>query len=300
MLGRPTLTFSAALKPQGNWNMRWFIHIGIRKSGSKAIQRFLAEETLRPNAEVYFPVQGREGIWHQPLYFALLEEDGSLLDATLAAQSLQDQNVGVFSYERLHDLPSRSIRIIREKLGDAQVILFIRRQDQAINSLLNQFAKAHRTSFAQVMEFERTITHYNPSFDYQAILSRWADVFGAEAIVPIIYDKRTDALGQFCKAMGIPFTQTDELLPNPNPALSRSAYDAFLSAKAAVSDAAELPVLVNHLHESFAAEMINTMSEEGPRLLDEGKCHEIMQNYEASNEYVRNQWFPSRSSLFED
>jgi hypothetical protein len=104
----------------------------------------------------------------------------------------------------------------------------------------------------------------------------------------------------FCDAIGIEFTQSSENLSNPNPALTRKAYDAFLSAKAAVADASELPALVNRLHYDFASEMVDTFREEGPRLVDEQVSRRIMQNYATTNEYVRSRWFPDRSRLFED
>jgi hypothetical protein len=287
-------------KPQGLGNMRWVVHVGIQKSGSKAIQRFLAAETSAgPTAGVYFPEQGREGIWHQPLYLALREENGKHLDSALAARPLGGQNIGVFSYEELHELPPPGIRIIREKLGQSQIVILIRRQDLAVNSLLNQYVKAHRVSFGQVMDFKLALVQYDRKFDYQATLSRWAHVFGAEAITPIVYDKHTDVVRQFCDATGIGFTHTVETLPNPNPALSRRAYNAFLSAKADVSDTSELPKLVNHLRCALASELIDTRSEEGPLLLGDDERRRILSFYEASNERVRSEWFPSRSSLFE-
>lgn len=280
--------------------MRWVMHIGIRKTGTKAIQCFLANEAGHgPYAHLCFPAHGREGIWHLPLELALREENGSELDAAVAAHALRGDGIGVFSSEGLYELPPRSIRIIREKLGETQIVMFIRRQDLAMNSLLNQYAKAHRVSFNEVKNFERNIAEYNPHFDYWRILSRWTDVFGMDAITPIIADKGTDAVRLFCGAIGVEFPGNSENLSNPNPALSRSAYDAFLSAKAAVADTSELPALVNRLHCDFASEMVDTFREEGPRLLDEEVGRRIMQNYATSNECVRRHWFPDRSRLFE-
>ena len=222
-------------------------------------------------------------------------EMGAELQAAIAAYASQSDSIGVFSGEDFHTLPLRSIRLIREKLSKAQIIMFIRRQDLAMNSLLNRYAKAHRATFDAVKDFERNVTHYNPHFDYWRILSLWADVFGMEAVTAIIADKGADAVRLFFDAIGIECPQTAENLPNPNPALSRRAYDAFLSAKAAVVDVSELPALVSRLHYDFASETVDTVREEGPRLLDDEVSRKIMQNYAKSNEYVRNHWFPYRS-----
>jgi hypothetical protein len=280
--------------------MQWVVHIGIPKTGSKAIQHFLASQAnCIADARLCFPAQGRVGVWHEPLYRSLCENNGRDLDAALLANDPQDWDICVFSYERFHNLPPRSVRMIFEKLGAAQIVLFMRQQDDALNSLLNQYAKAHRVCLDEIAEFERNLTDYDPNFDYQAIISNWSDVFGKKAITPVIYDKRTDSVRLFCDAIGVQIPATYEPMANPNPALTRSAYDAFLSAKASVSELSKLPALVNRLRRDFADQMIDTFREAGPLLFDDRVRREILRNYESSNEWVRAQWFPSRSTLFE-
>jgi hypothetical protein len=48
-------------------------------------------------------------------------------------------------------------------LGDAQIVLFIGSQPDLINSLLNQFAKAHRVSADEVATFEHELGNMTPN-----------------------------------------------------------------------------------------------------------------------------------------
>jgi len=279
--------------------MRWVIHIGIQKTGSKAIQKFLASSADQiAGSRVLFVPHGRVGTWHRPLFHALFEGDGSDLEAAVAEIDPRAWDIGIFSFEALHELLPNRIALIAENLGPAQIVLFIRHQVDAINSALNQYAKAHRISYDAAIQFERHLTRYNPDFDYQAIIGKWVEVFGRDMMTPVIYDKPADAVRLFCEAIGVAVPETYRLAVNPNRALTRSAFDAFLSAKASVSDAHELPSVVTRLRREFQDSMVDTFREPGPLLFDEPARRAILSLYEASNEAVRAQWFPSRPTLF--
>ncbi len=57
-------------------------------------------------------------------------------------------------------------------------------------------------------------------------------------------------------------------------------------------------MVVRRLHRELQDSMVDTFREPGPLLLDIPTRLAILRIYEASNEAVRAQWFPSRPSLF--
>ena len=228
--------------------MRWVLHIGIQKTGSKAIQTFLASYAgMIPDARVCFPEAGKDlNLLHESLYWALLEGDSHHLADAAAETAAQDWDIGVFSCEVLHELPSQRLPIIKDHLGDPQIILFIRHQPEAINSLLNQYVKARRVSFDDIADFRKSMTSYNSKFDYEATLSKWAAAFGDDAITPVIYDKKIDAVSLFCDALGISLPARYKPAENTNPSLDSDTYERFLSEKAQISDENDLWKTVSH------------------------------------------------------
>ena len=179
--------------------MRWFVHIGIQKTGSKAIQTWLSNESDSSKPQLCYPRQGREGVWHEPIYRELLEGDASTLRAALSEAHATKLGLGVLSCESFFDLPSHCVEMIRRHLEFSTIILFIREQADALNSLLNQYAKAHRVTVEEVIMFERGIASYNPTFDYELIIRKWASVFGENSIRVLIYDKKVELSEAACR-----------------------------------------------------------------------------------------------------
>ena len=164
--------------------MQWLLHVGTTKTGSKAIQQFLVNDAETLNGpRVVFPRTGRSGgIWHEELFYALAAGRTDLLAAARKEALLAQADYAVLSYEGFYQLPPESIALIKDTLGPARVLLFIRRQDSHANSWYNQLIKAHRVTIAAIDEFERNVAMFDPMFDHAATIEKWSAVFGAEAI----------------------------------------------------------------------------------------------------------------------
>lgn len=161
--------------------MKWLIHIGTQKTGSKAIQKFLVNEISRiKKNKVCYPKCGRENLWHLPINQELTSGKANLLISAMEEAQQSGAKIGIISSESLYRLKEDKIKIIHSVLGAAKIVLFIRRQDQLVNSLHNQLIKAHRIDHEQITQFEAAMMRYNPHFDHWKTLQKWGGDFWAK------------------------------------------------------------------------------------------------------------------------
>ena len=280
--------------------MQWLLHVGTTKTGSKAIQQFLATdaETLR-SPRVVFPRTGRcGGIWHEDLFYALAAGRADLLAAARKEALLAQADYAVLSYEGFYQLPPESIALIKDTLGPARVLLFIRRQDSHANSWYNQLIKAHRVTISAIDEFERHVSMYDPMLDHLATIEKWSAVFGADAIQPVVYDKCRSSVNVLLETLHICSSAGSRASHNPNGALTPALAATLRAIKELVGDSPRLAEVVEVFHQAHAAEFMDTYAGDTAYLLDPSVRTAIMDNYARSNEMVRARHFPQREPLF--
>ena len=276
--------------------MRWAIHIGPQKTGSKAIQQLLVREPEKILApRVVYPDEGREWLWHEPVFRALLAGDASAIVAGREHYRDAPVDLGIWSCEAFHALPAEAIAQFREELGPAQIVLVLRRQDQRLNSFLNQLVMAHRVTIDQIHAFEDSLTEYQPEFDYRATIEKWADAFSMEQITPLLYDKRVGVVDPFCRALDITLAPDRQRTAAPNPAIDDYGYGALRELKESRPPVDDLPALMTHAIADLQEHLIDTTLADGIELIDRDTQRSIMRLYAESNEWVRSRWFPSSS-----
>jgi hypothetical protein len=170
-----------------------FIHIGVPKTGTTAIQRFAFDnrQQLRELGLLY-PEAALRGLGHHDFAFMLdggypdwakpQEETLSVLAGRLQKECEPFTGDILLSSEDFYLFPQpEKLFSLVEKSGLAKqrtirVIVYLRRQDELMVSWYNQAVKAQGFTGT----FNEALEVYSWLGDYRKELERWSNVFGAE------------------------------------------------------------------------------------------------------------------------
>ena len=284
-----------------NAPVKCILDIGLQKTGSKARQQFFTSQLPRvTGSRVLYPSSGLDGSWHRPLCNALMKGDRSLLNSlALEAEEQESQtDLLILSWECLYMLEETQIEWLKESLPDITAVIFLRRQDQLINSLHNQLHKSHRISLQELEDFEGNMLNYDVAYDYQAILERWTDVLGRDSVVPILFDKTVSSVSAFFRYVNIDVNLDGYDETYPNRAIDNFGLAVLRWVKLLVNDEQELPKIMNEAHRKLAAYFVAPGNVDIRYSLSPEMRQHIMSHYEVSNEWVHHEFFPEHKSLF--
>lgn len=286
--------------------MRWIVHIGAQKAGSKSLQQFFVQhpDVLRA-AGLHYPSAGRDqGVWHLPVYFELAEGKDVLLRQACDEVASSGAPEGLLSYEGFSALPDAALELLHQRIGAARIVLIMRRQDDWLSSWYNQVIKAHRMTFADIQECEQHLLSYTDQCDYAFIIARWAAVFGTENIVPLVYERGVSIVPSFFSALGC--TIPEHALQasgspdghNFNPALSARGVSLLREIKRQVGDDPRLFEVVNAFHRQRRDCFVDTHRHGSQNFFTPEQRSGFLSLYDAANESIRARWFPDRDHLF--
>jgi len=279
--------------------MKVILDAGLPKTGSKARQRFFvqAEQDLQGKG-VCFPSSGRDGSWHRPLFDAVVKGDFRLVERLRQELEDADSKIGLISYEDFYTLPPDQILELKRYLPDLEVVLFLRRQDQLVSSYYNQLHKSHRISLSAIEAFERSCLDWREEYDFRQILLRWQEVVGRDALHIVLYDKGTSSVDAFVSAVKIEVDLTSHQETFPNRAVDGHGLSVLRHVKRLAADEQELPVLVAEAHRYLQDHFVQAGDADDRYLISLDDRQKLMSQYEDSNEWTRQHWFPERRSLF--
>jgi hypothetical protein len=278
--------------------MRCVLDLGIQKTASKCRQRFFAAEGRRIVGRRFcYPAAGRNGAWHRPLYDALRRGDHGPLRAAAAEAEALGADLVILSYEELHKLDTPAIARLADSFPELHAVVFLRRQDDFVNSFHNQLHKAHRVPFADLLAFEAAIGDDDPHLDYDRMLERWGSVLGPRRVHPLCYDKRVSPVAAFFGAVDIAPDLAGYVEPRPNPAIDAVGLAVLRALKRAVGDAPDLLAVMREAHRMLAPHFVAADGAE-PDTLGPTLRARIMALYRDGNDRVRRRFFPGQAELF--
>jgi hypothetical protein len=218
------------------------LHIGAPKTGSTALQRFLASNREELLTQGYlYPAAALRADGHHELAFlsgggypewAVPQSEGldSLIDR-LREEIVQHDGPVILSSENFYLLcaPDRVAQLMR-RLGfvpeeNLQVLIYIRRQDEAHLSWYNQAVKAQ--GFAGTIA--DSIADAWNLWDYAKRLKRWERAFGTGAISVRVYQESALHGGEIrrdiCHVLGLKPERLAFSQHRANTKLNRSALE---------------------------------------------------------------------------
>lgn len=274
-----------------------YLHIGVHKTGTTAIQRVLTECRQRLlDADVLVPETGRAmGSTHQlawvlspdcPEWYPLSPDSPEQLFARLRDECERSGKSKIilssedFSLLDMAAASQGSLDMLKRLLAPWQVkvILYLRPQADYLTAFYNQVHKANDTRFA-----DRSVDGIRQALDgvlhYDQLVQRWQNSFGADNVVVRAFNERKqagDIAEDFLAQCGIdigelPVFRSNESL-SPEVLAFRRMINAFPGADA--SKAA--------LEQSLVA-----ISEKGPSpIFSQRQADAIMALYATANQWL--------------
>ena len=297
------------------------LHIGAEKTGSTTLQAFLAHNriALRKRGFCYPRFPGRRVHHALPVYAKRIDRADDLHrfmqvsnEAELARfrRSLRRAarfellttraRTFIFSSEHLqsrlvHPDELQALKdFLDEFFADVQISVYLRRQDRIAVSRYSTDVKSGRTLRTLLPSDAATLA----SYDYERLLDRWAGVFGADRVHPRICEPGELVANNIQADFQSVWQLGEDLEPvaNRNESLTPEAQE-FLRIlnqhMPSVVDGQEnemrRPVL-SALREHFSGSGLR------PKRSD---AEAFYARFQASNEAVRQRFFPDRPTLFD-
>lgn len=284
------------------------LHIGVIKTGSTAVQRYLeGVRHLLQARGVHYP--GSIGAQsHRALAAAIRD---AAIDAPAAGEAALARLMPAFaaeldglpagvsriilSSEHFSGLPDAGVALLRERLAphfaEFRVLAYLRRQDEFA---ISRYANMIRSGQQVAAPFDIAPPNY------ATLMARWGRVFGEAALLPRIFEvarmpggnvvaDALDALG----LAGLPDPPAERANPNLRPeALDLLRRFTDLAAREGIAEPARV--------RGRLAALLQACAPGRGALPARAQAIAYVAQYAASNEAVRARWFPAQASLFSE
>lgn len=201
-----------------------FLHIGTHKTGTSALQSFLASraDALDERGIHYVRSGLGKGMAHHALSWSvrdIQEVEPVVWEKT--RREIAGHTTSVLSSEAFWFADAAKVKAELEGIADIRIVIYLRRQDKYLQSLYKQAVTSGRK-----LDFFAWRERHIARGDYLAIIRSWAEAFGRDAIAIRPYERnglRIDTVADFFDVLG---TDVADLLArrksrsnNPSPRL---------------------------------------------------------------------------------
>jgi|JFJP01.1.fsa_nt_gi hypothetical protein len=286
-----------------NKKKKLFIHIGLHKTGTSSIQRFLhinRESILLKDKIYYLPVpQDDIAPWqHRFLNKLMVENESEFYNYFEKNINVADNFIISSECFVENDIYREKLITLSRFFDEMYVVVFLRRQDCWLESLYKQVVMYdHRIDFSFEKWIEIMLNGKYLYFDcnYLNTLNLWAGYFGKRNIIVIPYEDHvpgSNSVKVFCKKIGINIGKT---------------YKAEIYENKSVNNRELLEIvrLTNKLlyikwqHELINYLVIENDTEGEINLVSKTNRDLILNNYKAMNSKIANE-FTQHKCLFND
>ena len=130
-------------------------------------------------------------------------------------------------------------------------------------------------------------------------LAKWVDVFGAERVLPVVFEKSISSVRAFFTRASIAVNFEGYEEPYPNRAISPFGMSVLRHVKQFARSEDELPELITEAHNTLKSYFLDDSRNADPvHLISLHQREKIMEHYVESNDWVRKNYFPERITLF--
>lgn len=302
---RPLRCLTYLTKPtnQTILNMKIKLHIGANKTGSSAIQRFIRRnldgfkkygltvpDTRLNDTGV---ITGEHSFGFESFFNS--DFPGVQLREKLERLALRGHQEIVLSAESLSNMGKTDFFGPVFADFDTEVLLYIRRQDDLLLSTWQQWSSKHESNLNHWLERAKIKIGR-----WDSVIREWGEYVGLDKIQVKVFERREmknqniahDAFGFFFKAQ--PSNEFDFSVGEVNPSFSDLIVPLVSGNKA----------IFKNVHDNEFYHLVRKLtgdeyiSKKRISLISEPERANLLKSYDECNEWVREQFFPEKKTLF--